>query len=46
MAAPLYSGIWQWPKSGLWTEGGRWFDCPGEQVWVVVDGVKSNVAVR
>ncbi|WP_419927214.1 hypothetical protein [Candidatus Poriferisocius sp.] len=42
-AAPWYSGAWQWPASGLWTEGGCWFGYPGERVWVVVDGVKSNV---
>ena len=44
-AAPWYSGTWQWPSSSLWTEGGCWFGYPGEQVWVVVDGIKSNVVV-
>lgn len=43
--AAWYSGTWQWPTSGLWSEGGCWFGYPGEQVWVVVDGVKSNVVV-
>ena len=37
-----YTGRWRWPSSGLWTEGGCWFGYPGEQVWVTVDGVRSN----
>ena len=40
---PWYTGRWRWPSSGLWTEGGCWFGYPGEQVWVIVDGTKSNV---
>ena len=38
-----YSSRWHWPASGLWTEGGCWFGYPGEDVWVVVGGTKSNV---
>ena len=40
---PWYSGRWRWPSSSLWTEGGCWFGYPGEQVWVIVGGTKSNV---
>ena len=39
---PWYAGTWSWPTSALWTEGGCWFGYPGEQVWAVVDGIKSN----
>ena len=40
---PWYSGTWQWPTSSLWSEGGCWFGFPGEQVWVTVNGIKSNI---
>ena len=40
---PWYADTWNWPPSTLWTEGGCWFGYPGEQVWVVVGGTKSNV---
>ena len=35
-------GRWRWPSSSLWTEGGCWYGFPGEQVWVTVNGIKSN----
>ena len=36
---------WTWPTSRLWQEGGCWFGYPGERVWVVVDGIKSNEVI-
>ena len=39
---PWYTGTWHWPTSPLWTEGGCWFGYPGEQVWVTINGQKSN----
>lgn len=33
---------WAWPTSRMWQQGGCWFGYPGERVWVIVDGVKSN----
>ena len=39
---PWHSSTWHWPTSNLWTEGGCWFGFPGEQVWVTVNGRRSN----
>ena len=39
---PYWRGTFHWPSSSFWTRG-CWFGFPGEQVWVVVGGVKSNV---
>ena len=36
---------WTWPTSRKWQQGGCWFGYPGERVWVVVDGVKSNEVI-
>ncbi|MCY3619145.1 MAG: S-layer homology domain-containing protein [Acidimicrobiaceae bacterium] len=36
---------WAWPTSSLWSQGGCWFGYPGERVWVIVDGVKSNEVI-
>ena len=38
-------GRWTWPRSELWTTGGCYWGYPGETVWVVVDGVKSNEVI-
>ncbi|MCY3661733.1 MAG: hypothetical protein OXH28_02780 [bacterium] len=36
------SAGWRWPDSTLWQNGGCYFGYPGEQVWVVVNGNRSN----
>ena len=35
-------GRWQWPQSELWAEGGCWYGYPGDEVWVTINGTRSN----
>ena len=39
---PWHIDTWHWPTSRFWSEDGCWFGVPGEQVWVTVNGIKSN----
>ena len=42
-ANPAFVGAIHWPSDRLWTVGGCYFGYPGADVWVIVDGIKSNV---
>ena len=39
---PWHTDTWHWPTSSFWSEDGCWFGVPGEQVWVTVNGIRSN----
>ena len=39
---PWHTDTWHWPTSGFWNESGCWYGYPGEQVWVTINGRKSN----
>ncbi len=39
---PWHTDTWNWPTSGFWSESGCWYGYPGEQVWVTVNGLRSD----
>ena len=40
---PWHTGIWHWPTSRNWTQGGCWYGLPDQQVWAVVSNPHGSV---